>query len=214
MGRTSNARERLINSAIELISARSYTAVGVQELCEHAGVKKGSFYHFFQSKRDLTLAALDTVWKGFRDQVLEPIFNSDLPPLEKFNRFLDISYERHCSTKDCTGAMTGCQMGNLAVELSTQDEVIRQRIQEIFEQWTGYCERVLKEAIAAGQLPPETDPRTTAQAILAYIEGILLLGKTFNDPSLIRRLGQGVIQLAICSSSNRCIETKENTLSS
>lgn len=197
MGRTSNSKERLIKSAIELISVRSYAAVGVQELCKHAGVKKGSFYHFFQSKRDLTLAALDFIWETFRGQVLEPIFSSDLPPLEKFRRFLDMSYQHHYSTKETIGCMTGCRVGNLAVELSTQDEVIRQRIERIFQEWAGYWERVLKEAISSGDLPAEIDPRATAQAIIAYIEGLLLLGKAFNDPTLVKHLGQGLLQLAI-----------------
>ena len=70
MGRKSNAKERLINSAIELIGTRSYNSVGVQEICEHAGVKKGSFYHFFPSKSDLTVAALDAMWKYFQEHVL------------------------------------------------------------------------------------------------------------------------------------------------
>ncbi len=53
MGRTSDARERIIQSSIELIHYLSYSSVGVNELCEHAGVKKGSFYHYFPSKSDL-----------------------------------------------------------------------------------------------------------------------------------------------------------------
>ncbi|HSG31720.1 MAG TPA: TetR/AcrR family transcriptional regulator, partial [Thermodesulfobacteriota bacterium] len=44
-------KEKLIDSAIQLLGTRSYNSVGVQELCEHAEVKKGSFYHFFPSKR-------------------------------------------------------------------------------------------------------------------------------------------------------------------
>ena len=62
MGRTSDARERLIASAIDLIGARSYRAVSVDDLCAHAGVNKGSFYHFFPAKRDLALAAIDLQW--------------------------------------------------------------------------------------------------------------------------------------------------------
>ena len=41
---------KLIDSASELIHSRSYADVGVNELCEHAGVKKGSFYHFFPNR--------------------------------------------------------------------------------------------------------------------------------------------------------------------
>jgi len=39
--------------------ARGYAAVGVQEICDQAGVNKGSFYHFFPSKQALVLAVIE-----------------------------------------------------------------------------------------------------------------------------------------------------------
>ncbi|HET7289926.1 MAG TPA: TetR/AcrR family transcriptional regulator [Thermodesulfobacteriota bacterium] len=197
MGRTSCAKENLITSAIELIGTRSYNAVGVQELCEHAGVKKGSFYHFFPSKRDLTLEALDQIWNKFKVETLDPIFNSEISPIDKFKTLLARSYEYQSSRKDCTGCMTGCGFGNLALELSTQDEEIRKKIEEIFCEWTQYLERLILQSIEEGVLPSDTDPAATAQAMVAYIEGVYLLGKTFNDPCMIQRLGEGVLKLCI-----------------
>ena len=63
MGRTSDARERLIEAAGDLWHRRSYTDVGVGEICAEAGVQKGSFYHFFPSKQDLALAVIDDRWE-------------------------------------------------------------------------------------------------------------------------------------------------------
>src|SRR5918912_2787057 len=80
MRRLNDARARLIASAIELIYARSYGAVSVDDLCAHAGVHKGSFYHFFPSKRDLLLAALDAQWEQAKQTMLEPAFAPDVPP--------------------------------------------------------------------------------------------------------------------------------------
>lgn len=197
MGRTSIAREKLINSAIELIGTRSYNSVGVQEICEQAGVKKGSFYHFFPSKPHLTIAALDSMWKQFQEFILLPTIRSDLPALEKLRKFLELCYQLQCTTKDARGYMTGCNIGNIALEMSTQDEVIQQKVRQIFQEWAGYFEGLIRDAVAEGDLPSETNPTNTAQAIIAYIEGILLLGKTFNDPEMIKRLSQGVLQLAI-----------------
>jgi len=197
MGRTSTAKEKLIQSAIELIGTRSYNAVGVQELCDHSGVKKGSFYHFFPSKRDLTLEALDTMWNKFKELMLDPIFNSDMSPVDKFSSLIKRSYEHQSSTKDCTGCVTGCGIGNLALELSTQDEIIRQKIEQIFEEWTQYFEDVIVDAINDGDLSVDTDPRSTSQAILAYMEGVSLMGKAFNDPGMISRLGEGMAQICI-----------------
>lgn len=203
MGRTSDTKDKLIDSALELIGGRSYNTVGVQELCESAGVKKGSFYHFFPSKRDLTLEVLDEMWKQFKTQMLDPVAQSDLSAMDKFNALLTRAYEQHNSSKKCTGAMTGCCLGNLALELSTQDEVIRQKIEHIFKEWAKYFEGLVDEAISEGSLPEDTDPAATSKAMLAYIEGISLLGKTFNEPELIRRLGEGVLMLCIQKKDDR-----------
>ena len=51
MSPTADTQTRILESARELIHSRSYADVGVAAICEHAGVNKGSFYHFFPSKR-------------------------------------------------------------------------------------------------------------------------------------------------------------------
>ena len=50
MGRTSNAKERLLQVAFDLIWQQSYGAVSVDDICQRAKVKKGSFYYFFPLK--------------------------------------------------------------------------------------------------------------------------------------------------------------------
>ena len=59
MGCTSDARERLLTAAWELICAETYGAVGVEAICERAGAKKGSFCHFFASKADLAVQTME-----------------------------------------------------------------------------------------------------------------------------------------------------------
>ena len=196
MGRTSDARERLIHSAIELIHARSYASVGVNELCENAGVKKGSFYHFFPSKIDLTAAALDEVAGWYQRDIYAPAFAKDLPPLERIQRYFQLVYEYHAALTEASGRMGGCHFGNLAVEMSTQDEVIREIVKGMFESGVALFEQALREAVAAGDLPA-VDVSLAAHALQAYLEGVVLLAKTWNDPEMIRRLAQGAARLAM-----------------
>ncbi|MBL8945826.1 MAG: helix-turn-helix transcriptional regulator, partial [Myxococcales bacterium] len=59
MGRCSDARGRLVATAVALFRERGYTAVSVADICDAAGLKKGSFYHFYASKLDLALDAID-----------------------------------------------------------------------------------------------------------------------------------------------------------
>ena len=194
MGRTSDAKQKLTDSAIELFHSRSYAAVGVNELCQHSGVKKGSFYHFFPSKQDLTLAVLEVLGDQFERRLSGMALKKDMPFAEKFQHMMELSYQHQQAITDNTGHMPGCPIGNLAVELSTQDEVIRLKVQHIFESFISNFERALSEAVGSGELP-QMDIHLTAQSLLAYMEGTILLSKTCNDPDLIRRLARLIPQL-------------------
>ena len=49
----------MINAISELIWVGSYGSTSVDDICEKAAVKKGSFYYFFESKADLAIAAIE-----------------------------------------------------------------------------------------------------------------------------------------------------------
>ena len=196
MSPATDTRQRLIDSAQELIYASSYSDVGVQQICEKAGVRKGSFYHFFPSKRDLTLAVLEQIQISVRDTIFSSAFASDIPPLERIDRFFSETYLFHKQMKQTTGHILGCPFGNLGCEMSTQDEAIRARVAAIFSDSEQYFESVLSDAVATGELP-EIDTAATAKSIFAYIEGIMVVAKTRNDPELIRELGKHALQLAV-----------------
>ena len=93
--------------------------------------------------------------------------------------------------------MAGCKLGNMSLELSTQDEEIRQKLDFVFKKWIMYLNNVLDEAVVSGELPNNTDTRASAQSILAYLEGLALLGKTFNDPSFMRQHDRGIPNLIL-----------------
>jgi TetR/AcrR family transcriptional repressor of nem operon len=195
MGRPSDARQRLIEAAKEVIYAHSYEAVTVDELCAAAGVTKSSFYHFFSSKQELVLTALESQWQWFEETVLKPTFSDHLPPQEQILRFFDLILKQQKAQKQTGGHLCGCPIGNLTLEMSTQDELIRVRVDQFFRSWLNYFERMLCEAKVQGIVPTTLDPVVTAQALLAYFEGVVLLAKGRNDPTLIAILRAGTLSL-------------------
>jgi TetR/AcrR family transcriptional regulator, transcriptional repressor for nem operon len=181
MGRSSDARERLIDAAGELWHTRSYADVGVSEICDHAGVQKGSFYHFFPSKRDLALAVIEERWRLQGVGQMVPILTGPLPPLERLALFLERGLEEQLELKASTGATVGCSFGNLVVELATVDEVLRDRLALLFDDWAAFIQTALDDAVAAGDLP-EIDTDQAARALLAFIQGLGVLIKAKDDP--------------------------------
>src|SRR5258708_9642114 len=195
MGRPSDARERLIAAAREVIYANSYEGVSVDELSAAAGVHKSSFYHFFSSKQDLVLAGLESQWQRMQEMLLKPSFSNQLPPQDQLLRFFDLVWEGQQTQKQTGGHMRGCPAGNLTLEMSTQDELIRTRVEQIFQEWLKYFERMLDEAKEQGVVPATLDTAVTGQALLAYFEGVLLLAKSRNDPALIQTLRMGALSI-------------------
>jgi TetR/AcrR family transcriptional regulator, transcriptional repressor for nem operon len=193
MGRTSDARSRLIESAGELIHERGFNAVGVSEICAHAGVNKGSFYHFFSSKQQLVLDVVGAIWESHR-RLMEETLLGDGPPLDRLRLFFDRLYDRYQKTCDGEGRQVGCPLANLALEMSTQDPLIRVRVLQTFEGQIGYLESLLREASRRGDLAHDLDPRGGAEMIVALMEGKIMLSKLRDDPETLRDLGSLVLQ--------------------
>jgi TetR/AcrR family transcriptional repressor of nem operon len=93
-----------------------------------------------------------------------------------------------------SGTVTGCLFGNLALELSSHDEPVRERLQGIFEEQIDLVEHAIREGAASGEVALG-GPRETARSIVAQLEGLVLFAKLFNDPGQIDRLWQNSLTL-------------------
>jgi TetR/AcrR family transcriptional repressor of nem operon len=192
MGRTSDARQRLMDAAHSLVCEYSYGAVTIEAICERAAVKKGSFYYFFESKSDLAVAAIDAWWRE-REKVIDTFFHADVPPVERLRRYLDFVAEIQLGTHARTGQLLGCPLFILGAEICTQDERIRRRILEFL----GYVQGMFAQAIADGQALGEIaggDPGTKARMLLSLYEGIFTLARIENNPARIQNLSHDALE--------------------
>ncbi len=179
MGRVSDAKERLLEAMMELIWTGSYGRTSVDHICERAGVKKGSFYHFFESKSALAIAAVDHAWEEYRG-TLRRFFAPEIAPVERILRcFQDFGreqaeqYQRH-------GRVLGCPIHSLGAEVATTDRGLRDRLQEILEEFLSYYEAAIREGQARGEVVAG-DPGLLARMIFAFSQGLLLHARMKNE---------------------------------
>ncbi|MDH6547386.1 TetR/AcrR family transcriptional repressor of nem operon [Streptomyces sp. SAI-117] len=184
MGRTSDARQKILGAARSLIEGRGYSALGVAEICKAAGVPKGSFYYFFESKEALALAVVDEHWAAQRAE-WESALGADEAPLRRLRALFEQTEAGQRAVQDGCGTVSGCLFGNLALELSNHAEPVRGRLQEIFDAQVDMVEAVLAEARDRGDVTA-SDTRRAARAVVAQLEGQVMFAKLYNSPE---RLG-------------------------
>lgn len=177
MPRTSDARERIVATAARLFLERSYQAVGVEELCQAADVRKGSFYHYFSSKADLAKAVIDLHAEVFARRL------SGAPavtPAQKLHAIPDAIGAIQSALEAQFGRAVGCPFGNFAAELSTTDDELRQHLAVKLGAMEHHLATACHEAAIAGALREGADPDQLAHALLAQYQGFILLAKV-ND---------------------------------
>ena len=67
----------------------------------------------------------------------------------------------------------GAPLSTLALELGSQDSVVRQKLHAMFTAWGCVIERGWREAMASGARPA-LDPGTTAQTVVVSFAGVTM----------------------------------------
>ena len=193
MGRVSDAKERLMEAVAVLIWTGSYDGTTIDQICERAGVKKGSFYYFFDDKSKLAEAALDREWENHRPE-LDSIFSASVNPLQRLQNFCDYCYRDQVELKAKHGFVLGCPLCTLGSEVSTQEQGLRKKVQEIMEQHLKYLESASRDAHAAG-LIHAPDPKAKARMLHAYYLGLMTEARIANSVEALREGMHGTREL-------------------
>lgn len=167
---------------------RGYEAVGIAELCAEAGAPKGSFYHWWPSKAALAEAMLDRAWARTRATLFEPTFGGTGPFAARLDAYAERLAEGLQLGLDAGHGVRGCRFGNFATELSTRDPTIRARLAIVFDEMAAIVAAAVAEGQAAGELSDALDARQAALALIAHMEGLMVLAKAAADPALLRHL--------------------------
>ena len=188
MPRVSDMKERLTDAAMGLIWESSYGATSVDAICERAGAKKGSFYYFCKSKADLAAAALEADWKKKKAE-MDTIFSATVPPLERFERYFEFVHDNLAEIQKKCGSILGCPLLTVGSEVSTQDEMLREKVQEILDRKVRYFESAIRDAHSQG-LIVAPDAKAKAKGLFACYQGTLAQARIENNLEPLRDFKQ------------------------
>jgi TetR/AcrR family transcriptional repressor of nem operon len=178
-----------MEAARTLIWENSYGTTSVDAICLKAGVRKGSFYHFFESKSTLATESIEADWQAKR-ACLDEMFSPQVPPLDRLRNYFDYIVDRQAAAHAKCGCVLGCPLLSLGCEISTQDPLIRSKVQEILGRQLKYFETAIRDAHAEGSIAAP-NPRTKSRSIYALLQGALTHARILDDLEFIHdaRLG-------------------------
>jgi TetR/AcrR family transcriptional repressor of nem operon len=176
-----------------LIWENSYGSISVDDICERAGVNKGSFYYAFKTKSDLAVAAFEE-HSNKKRAVMDRIFSSQEPPLVRLASYCDQVVKDQMEKYQSFGRVLGCPFASVGCELSTQDEGIRQKTEEIAERVIRYLTGAIRDAVAEGSIQAD-DPAQLAKETYFFVTGLLMQAKIKNCPETLKRLKPGLARI-------------------
>lgn len=166
-------RSQLLEKGGDLVSSRGFNATGVQEITAAAGVPKGSFYNYFDSKEAFAVELLSEYWDAVVDRYGPILKSNRLAPLARIKRYFsglaDFHEERHYAF--------GCLIGNMALEVTTSSEEVRAKLASIYREWSVSLSDCLREAQARKEFPLGRDVNQVAAALIDAFEGAVMRAK-------------------------------------
>jgi len=163
-------RDLILAKGAQVMTRRGYHGTGVQEIVQAAGIPKGSFYHYFASKEDFALQALEFTYQPRLQRYAEALDNPALSPRARI-----LGYYRellqHFSQQE--RLEYHCFIGSLSFEMNELLPAIGQQVEAILQESALILQRCLEQAQAAGELPAEEDCANLAAFIANAWQGVL-----------------------------------------
>jgi len=167
----------LLEAGKRVFLEKGYNHAGIEAILQEAGVPKGSFYYYFDSKEDFGLQVLDSFAETYNANFDRDLGDRSVSPLERFRRYFEAACER-IESQQCRN---GCLAGNLSQEMAAQSETFRARLEEIFNGWVQRYAEVLTEAQQLGEIPAHLDVHELADFWLNSWQGAVLRAKTIRS---------------------------------
>ncbi|MGB9824983.1 MAG: TetR/AcrR family transcriptional regulator [Candidatus Hydrothermia bacterium] len=160
-----NTKEKILKAGERLFSNKGYDATSVAEICEEAGVSKGAFFHYFDSKESFFLELLNRWLTELNERIQEyvnqesDVANSVLRMSELFKDIFRESRQKFLLFMEF-------------LRIAIRDERVLKELANYFQNYTNYFSELIDEGIKNGTFK-DIEPEIAARTIIAYAIGII-----------------------------------------
>lgn len=169
----SDTRALLLETAQGVMARKGFAAVGLNEVLREAGVPKGSFYHYFDSKDAFGEAMMRQYFTEYLDDMDRVLATPERTAAERLLAYFDTWTEKQ-------GAYEGrgkCLAVKLSAEVADVSEAMRQELKAGVAAIVERIERTLAEGAQDGSVRSDLDAGTAATTLYDLWLGASVVGK-------------------------------------
>ena len=179
-----SARTKLLDATLAMVRRKGFSATSVDELCKEAGVTKGAFFHHFDSKEALGVAAAG-YWSETTGAMFaaSPYHEID-DPLERVLGYVQLRRD----LLDGETAEYTCLAGTMVQEAYASNPAIRDACKTSIFGHAETLEDDIQAAMDAHGLTPGWTARSLALHTQAVLQGAFILAKASGDRSVAEEM--------------------------
>src|SRR5580704_19270487 len=167
------SKTKFLQAAIRVIRVKGFTATRVEDVCEAAGLTKGSFFHHFESKDELALAAADYWIEGTEAQFGFASYHELADPLERLLAYVD--FRKALLTGEL--ADFTCLAGTMVQEVYDTHPAIRDACNRSISEHAATLIPYIEEVMHQRALLPDWTAESLALYTQATLQGAFILAK-------------------------------------
>ena len=170
-----DTKTAILDAAQELVQKQSISGVSFQHLANQVGIKKGSMYHHFASKDELTVALLERVHEQMKAAFER---GEGKPAMKRMKYYLDIfrSY--------ILPGQNMCPAGAFAGEWGSMSQDVQQAIQRVFKMQIKNIAKIIEAGNESGEfIKRKRSPEQVAKWIFSMLQGALVCDRVLGTKS-------------------------------
>jgi TetR/AcrR family transcriptional repressor of nem operon len=169
-------RQHILDAGNQIIAAKGFSCVGLNEILQAAAVPKGSFYHYFKSKEQYGKSLIDSYFATYLDR-LDRLFRAEEPSSrERLLRYWQQWLDTQCNSE----SSEKCLVVKLSGEVSDLSESMRLALRDGTDQVIARIAGCIEAGTQDGSLPALA-PQSTAVMLYQLWLGASLLAKLHQD---------------------------------
>ena len=174
------SKSRLLDASLHVIRARGYAAATVDDICDYAGLTKGSFFHHFEGKEALALEAAAHFSSLAKSVFAAAPYRTLSDPLERLLGYVDF---RKAILRGELPDYT-CLFGTMVQETYETHPAIRSACEKGISEHAASLEADIAEAMGKYKVGAEWSAKSLALYTQAVIQGAFILAKSKNGPAV------------------------------